>query len=700
MTTSGAAAFTGVLSVVLTTKGKITAFFWGAINSLLYGLFAYAYGYAGDAQLNLFYFLPLQFWGAWVWGDNILNPTAAASAKDTVESQSLKLWQWLLTLIITGGICVGFYYEIPVFARAISGVYFFEGKQTPRILDSASNALSAAAQILLILRYNEQWYFWLAVNIIQIIMFTGIAGYGIVINIVVMWCLFAINSLCGLYAWNIRQYLQSTPKDANQEQDYVKLDRMESNRLGGGDSKEKGYSGSKLLLGSDKEVDFGTHLTNPFALGNDQATWQSSYSNYQRSSGGKTTVVVGLVVGKFWPYHKGHEYLLTQALQQCDELLVIICHRPAHSPSGENRAKAMLASFKDSRYNYKVVRVKVINDGYDPLDSHLWASLSLAWIKHNCTGIDIDACRLIAFSSELYGDRFAAELTQLRSSSSQKVSKDLQQVIHVLVDLKRSLVPISGTMIRSNPFQHWRYLPDGSKRVMARRIILIGAESTGKTTLSQLLATRYKTNWVLEYGRLLCEKKLLALGYKQEEGKKPPEFEFTDDDFEEIIREQSRMEDEAAIASSNGLIFADTNTYATLFWYQRYMNRVIPQRLLALQRSLFVEPLLYFFCDTDGSIFVQDGLRDGEKVRQDMNDLFLSSLREQGLPYTRLRGNWAARQNKAVAKCDRLLPADTIQSSGENNESFTGGITSLMCGFGGNNSNSGGLINNSMLGCL
>lgn len=44
MLLSGAAAFTGVLSVVLTTKGKLTAFFWGAINSIFYGLFAYAYG--------------------------------------------------------------------------------------------------------------------------------------------------------------------------------------------------------------------------------------------------------------------------------------------------------------------------------------------------------------------------------------------------------------------------------------------------------------------------------------------------------------------------------------------------------------------------------------------------------------------------------------------------------------------------------
>jgi nicotinamide mononucleotide transporter len=41
---NGGAAFTGVMSVVLVTKGKISTYFWGVINSVLYGLFAWAYG--------------------------------------------------------------------------------------------------------------------------------------------------------------------------------------------------------------------------------------------------------------------------------------------------------------------------------------------------------------------------------------------------------------------------------------------------------------------------------------------------------------------------------------------------------------------------------------------------------------------------------------------------------------------------------
>lgn len=63
MCLSAAAAFTGAMSVVLTTLGKISSLFWGIINCVLYGLYAFAYGYAGDAQLNIVFFLPMQYYG-------------------------------------------------------------------------------------------------------------------------------------------------------------------------------------------------------------------------------------------------------------------------------------------------------------------------------------------------------------------------------------------------------------------------------------------------------------------------------------------------------------------------------------------------------------------------------------------------------------------------------------------------------------
>lgn len=63
MCLSAAVAFSGAMSVVLTTLGKISSLFWGIINCALYGLYTFAYGYAGDAQLNIVFFLPLQYYG-------------------------------------------------------------------------------------------------------------------------------------------------------------------------------------------------------------------------------------------------------------------------------------------------------------------------------------------------------------------------------------------------------------------------------------------------------------------------------------------------------------------------------------------------------------------------------------------------------------------------------------------------------------
>jgi nicotinamide mononucleotide transporter PnuC len=207
MELSGVASFTGVICVVLTTAGKITSYFWGIINCIFYGVFAFTYGYAGDAQLNIILFLPMQFIGIYLWEEN-LDDT------QTAKSRSLKYWQWLAIGMLTCGFGVAFYYEIPVFAKALTGTYYFEGKLIPRILDSVANALSITAQILSLYRFWQQWIFWIAIDCIQIAMYAGIAGYGIQFNIMVMWILFLINATVGLYRWIGRYSDSKGPKSS------------------------------------------------------------------------------------------------------------------------------------------------------------------------------------------------------------------------------------------------------------------------------------------------------------------------------------------------------------------------------------------------------------------------------------------------------------------------------------------------------
>lgn len=194
MTMSGIISFSGALSVVLTSRGKLGSYFWGLINTILYGLFAWVYKYSGDAQLNLFFFLPMQFVGIYMWMNK-------RDEEETAIPRQLNWWQWIVTLAFTGGISVAFFYEIPEFSKALSGYYFFENDLTPHVLDAVTCGLSVTAQLLLLGRYADQWYFWILDDILQIAMFSGVAGFGVNFNILFMWCLFLVNAFYGLYCW-------------------------------------------------------------------------------------------------------------------------------------------------------------------------------------------------------------------------------------------------------------------------------------------------------------------------------------------------------------------------------------------------------------------------------------------------------------------------------------------------------------------
>jgi len=118
-----------------------------------------AYGYAGDAQLNIIFFLPMQFVGLYLWRRNL-------DEENVAKSRSLGILGWTVILISCLGIAVAFYFEIPAFATALAGSYFFEGLSVPRRLDSATNALSICAQWLMLWRYGEQWFLWISVDVL------------------------------------------------------------------------------------------------------------------------------------------------------------------------------------------------------------------------------------------------------------------------------------------------------------------------------------------------------------------------------------------------------------------------------------------------------------------------------------------------------------------------------------------------------
>lgn len=316
----------------------------------------------------------------------------------------------------------------------------------------------------------------------------------------------------------------------------------------------------------------------------------------------------GVVIGKFYPPHRGHKYLIDTAAATVEQLTVIVCGKPEQTIPGELRAAWL-------REIHPGVSVLAIDDHYPDDDSRLWAELTIGWLGYTPD---------VVFTSEDYGEAYAHFLG----------------CRHVLVDRARTTVPCSGTAIRADPLVHWDYLEPPVRAYLAKRICVVGAESTGTTTLARALAAHYDTAWVPEYGREYSEVKLARGDFDT----------WQTDEFTYIATEQCRMEDEAA-RRANRLLICDTDAFATSIWHRRYLGARSPA-VEAIADSRRYD--LYLLTDVDIP-FVQDGLRDGEHIRHWMHDLFVAELEAQCRPYALLSGPHEKRLARAIGLIDRLV---------------------------------------------
>jgi HTH-type transcriptional repressor of NAD biosynthesis genes len=314
-----------------------------------------------------------------------------------------------------------------------------------------------------------------------------------------------------------------------------------------------------------------------------------------------------VVIGKFYPPHRGHKLLIDAATEQARDVTVIVCAKPADTIPGELRGRWL-------QELHPAAKVLVIDDRYDENDTVVWAANTIRWL-----GGAPDA----VFTSEDYGDPYAKAMG----------------CAHVLVDRQRTAVPCSATMIRRDPFAHWQYLEPPVRAWFARRVCVVGAESTGTTTLAEALARHYATVWVPEYGREYSV-------VKQASG----ETEWRSEEFVHVAQEQDAREERAA-RDANRVLICDTNSFATALWHRRYVGTADP----AVERATARARCDLYLLTGDEIPFVQDGLRDGEHLRHEMHRWFEQALRAQAVPWLLVRGSAAARLQTAIAAVDSLI---------------------------------------------
>ena len=188
----------------------------------------------------------------------------------------------------------------------------------------------------------------------------------------------------------------------------------------------------------------------------------------------------GLVLGKFMPLHNGHVKLIEFAKGHCDQLIVLVCATCNEQISGKTRFNWLKECFKDQ------TEIDIIHFCYDdgilPNTSESSEKVSRIWAKVLVQQFPDVNCFI---SSEPYGE-FVAQFMEIKS---------------IFFDVKRSVVPISATLIRSNPYKYWNFLPEVVRKYYYRKVCIVGTESTGKSILVKKLASFFDSGYVSEVGR-------------------------------------------------------------------------------------------------------------------------------------------------------------------------------------------------------
>lgn len=145
-------ATTGVACVVCTGKGKLSAYIFGLINSILYAIIAFQAHLYGETMLNVIYYVPMQFIGFYIWSKNMDKKTNEVK-KLHMKNSSRILW---LSIMIIATIAYGFILK--------------KLGDTMPFVDSFTTVSSVIAMIVSVKMYSEQWWIWIAVDVFSVYM--------------------------------------------------------------------------------------------------------------------------------------------------------------------------------------------------------------------------------------------------------------------------------------------------------------------------------------------------------------------------------------------------------------------------------------------------------------------------------------------------------------------------------------------------
>ena len=174
---------TGLTANLLVAKGSILNYPFGIVNVLIYSFVSYQSALYGDTMLNLLYYAPMNIVGWIYW-----NKTKDEDGNIGVKSLTIK--QFIDVSILTSITWLTY------------SLLLIELNDVAPFLDSASTVLSIVGMFLMLCKYREQWYLWIIVNIVTIIMWWIAYQQGTGdLTTLLMWIVYLVNSIYGLVQW-------------------------------------------------------------------------------------------------------------------------------------------------------------------------------------------------------------------------------------------------------------------------------------------------------------------------------------------------------------------------------------------------------------------------------------------------------------------------------------------------------------------
>lgn len=175
-----------------------------------------------------------------------------------------------------------------------------------------------------------------------------------------------------------------------------------------------------------------------------------------------------------------------------------------------------------------------------------------------------------------------------------------------------------------------------------KKFVILGPESTGKSTLCKSLAAHYQSAWCEEYAR----EYLLKYGTS-----------YTPADLLKIAKGQLKLEELTtnSLAESNKtpILFIDTDMYVMKVWSEYVFGECDFFILDTIVKKKYDG---YLLCNIDLP-WVKDELREypDEKPRQELFAIYKDLLMNQSTPWALISGNDAERTHAAIKAIDKMM---------------------------------------------